>query len=64
MVNAKREVIELLDRLPDDVTFEEIQYHLYVRQKVEAGLAAADEGHVLTQEEVERRMEQWLGGGG
>ena len=33
MQTAKEEVMELLKRLPDNSTLEEIQYHLYVRQK-------------------------------
>ena len=39
MTNAKQRVRELLDRLPDDCTLEEIQYHLYVIQQIELGLA-------------------------
>jgi len=38
MGTAKEEVRRILDGLPDDSTFEDIQYHIYVRQKVERGL--------------------------
>ena len=38
MQSAKQEVMELLKGLPDDSTLEEIQYHLYVRQKVQRGI--------------------------
>ena len=61
MQSAKEEVRKILDVLPEDSSFEQIQYHIYVRQKIEAGLEAAAEGRVLTQEEAERRMEKWLG---
>ncbi len=57
---AKDEVRKLLDQLPEEASFEEIQYHIYVRQKIEAGLRDAEEGRVLSQEEVERRMAKWL----
>ena len=57
---AKDEVRQLLDRVPDDASLEDIQYHIYVCQKVDRGLKAADEGRVLTQDEVERRMARWL----
>jgi predicted transcriptional regulator len=60
MQTAKEEVIELLNQLPDDSTLEEIQYHLYVRQKIQRGLQDADQGYVKTQEEVENRMRKWL----
>ena len=52
--------MELLKDLPDTSTLEEIQYHLYVRQKVQRGIQDVEEGRVYTQEEVEKRMEKWV----
>ena len=60
MQTAKEDVIDLLNQLPDDSTLEEIQYHLYVRQKILRGLQDADQGKVQAQEEVENRMKKWL----
>jgi predicted transcriptional regulator len=60
MQSAKQEVMELLDDLPDDSTLEEIQYSLYVRQKIQRGLRDVEEGKTHTQEEVEKRMEKWV----
>jgi predicted transcriptional regulator len=57
---AKEEVRELLDNLPDDASLEDIQYHLYVRQKIQRGLAAAEQGRTIAHEEVVRRMSRWL----
>lgn len=57
---AKKEVSELLSRLPDDCTIEDIQYHLYVLQKIERGLSDAQEDRIYTQHEVEARMSKWL----
>ena len=62
MSTAKEEVRKLLEHLPDNSSFEDIQYHIYVREKIERGLREIKEGHVLSQEEVERRMSKWLGG--
>ena len=61
MHTAKQEVSELLNRLPDDCTLEDVQYHLYVLQKIERGLKDVEEGRVYTQEEVEKKMSKWLG---
>lgn len=61
MGSAKDEVRKILDNLPDDSSFEDIQYHIYVREKVEEGLKQAQQGKVLSQEEVERRMRKWIG---
>jgi len=60
MQTAKKEVSELLSRLPEDCSLEDIQYHLYVLQKIERGLNDAEAGRVLSQEEVEKRMSKWL----
>lgn len=60
MKSAKEEVRELLDQLPEDSSLEDIQYHIYVRQKVQKGLEAAREGKVISQNEVEKRMTRWL----
>jgi predicted transcriptional regulator len=61
MSTPKEEVRKLLDQIPDDSSFEEIQYHIYVREKIERGLKDIKEGRVLSHEEVERRMAKWLG---
>ena len=47
--------------LPEDASLEDIQYHIYVRQKIERGLRDLENGRVVSQEEAERRMAQWLG---
>jgi predicted transcriptional regulator len=58
--SAKDEVRDLLASLPDDASLEDIQYHLYVRQKIQRGLKAAEEGRTIAHEEVVRRMRRWL----
>ncbi len=60
MLTAKQEVIELLKDLPDTSTLEEIQYHLYVRQKILRCIMDLEDGSLYTQEEVEKRMEKWV----
>ena len=50
----------LLNRLPDDSSFEDIQYHLYVLDKVRRGLEDARMNGTLSQEEVESRLSKWL----
>ncbi len=60
MLSAKEEVQRLLERLPDDASLEDIQYHIYVRQKILRGLEDVEEGRTLSEEEVEARMSKWL----
>ena len=60
MAHVKEQVIELIKSLPEDSTLEDIHYHLYVREKVEHGLKAIDDGRVVSQEDAEKRVEGWL----
>jgi hypothetical protein len=59
-LSAKDEVRALLDRLPDDVTLEDIQYHLDVVVKVLEAEASLERGEGITQEEFDRRFAKWL----
>lgn len=61
MSTAKDIVRKLLDEIPDDASFEDIQYHIYVREKIERGLRDVKAGKVISQAEVEKRMAKWLG---
>ncbi len=60
MQTAKEEVRRLLDQLPADTTFEDIQYHIYVKEKILRGLGDAKEGRLIDEKEVEKRMARWL----
>ena len=60
MNTAKQDVEELLGRLPDSSTVEDIQYHLYVLDKVRRGLEDARLSGTLSQDEVESRLSKWL----
>jgi predicted transcriptional regulator len=60
MSSAKNNVESLLRKLPDDCTLEDIQYHLYVLEKIQRGLEVADAQGTLTQEEVEQRLSKWI----
>ena len=60
MSPTKQAAIKLIESLPDDCTFDDIQYHLFVRRSVQRGLADIDAGRVVPVEEMERRIGQWL----
>jgi hypothetical protein len=57
-LSAKDEVRALLDRLPDDVTLEDIQYHLDVVVKVLEAEASLDRGEGIPHEEVVKHFEE------
>jgi predicted transcriptional regulator len=56
----KEEAIRLIQSLPEDCSIEDIQYHLYIRQKVEEGVAAIEAGRFVSQDEAERSIAQWV----
>jgi len=60
MSTPKEEVQRLLAELPPEVSFEDIQYHIYVQQAVQRGIEEADRGELMDQDEIERRMAKWL----
>jgi hypothetical protein len=60
MATAKEDVEELLGKLPNDCSLEDIQYHLYVLEKVRNGLDAAEAEGGIPQEEAEARLSRWL----
>ncbi|MEW6208008.1 MAG: hypothetical protein AB1631_06560 [Acidobacteriota bacterium] len=60
MSTAKEEVESLLNKLPDDCSFEDIQYHLYVLEKIRRGQERAITEGTKTQAEVEGHFSKWL----
>ncbi|CAN5432643.1 hypothetical protein BH10ACI3_BH10ACI3_23440 [soil metagenome] len=60
MSAVKDEVTSLIARLPEDASIEDVQYHLYVVEKVRNGLDAARTEGTLTQEQAEERLGKWL----
>ena len=59
METAKAQVQKILEVLPDDASLEDIQYHIYVRQKVEQGLADIEAGRLITHEAAMQRLDPW-----
>ena len=61
MSTAKQEALTLINDLPDNASWEEIQYRLFVKQKIDRGLADVEAGRVTPHEEVVARMSKWTG---
>jgi predicted transcriptional regulator len=59
MISIKQEVAQLLERLPDDCSVEDIQHHLYVLEKIRRGLDDAEQGRTHSHEDVEKQLSQW-----
>ena len=50
----------MLEALPDDSSFEDIQYHLYVLEKVKRGIERAETEGVVSHEDAKARINKWL----
>lgn len=60
MNTVKDEVKQLLDMLPDDCSLEDVQYHLYVIEKIQHGAEVAESEGTFSQQEAEGRLKKWL----
>ena len=54
--NVRDEVRRIVDHLPDDATWDDVLYEIYVRRSVESGLADCQAGRLLPTEEVRHRL--------
>lgn len=54
--DVKASARETIDLLPDDTTWDDVIYRMYVRQKIEAGLADAAVGNLISTDEARRRL--------
>ena len=60
-MTAKETVRALPDRLPDDCSLDDVQYHLYVVQAVGEGLSDIEAGRVIPHDEVATELRRkWL----
>jgi predicted transcriptional regulator len=60
METAKDQVQQILKQLPETASLEDIQYHIYVRQKIDQGVEDVESGRAISHEEVQRRLAKWL----
>ncbi len=54
----KRNAIELISSLPDNSTWDDIMYEIYVKQKIEKGFNDIKNGKLSSQEEVKKMFVQ------
>lgn len=59
-MTVKERIATVLRRLPDDCSLEEVQYHLYVLEKISRRLEQVDQEESIEQREVEERLRKWL----
>jgi hypothetical protein len=60
MSSPKTEVAEMLSALPEDSSLEDIQYHLYVLEKIKQGRDRADLEGAVAHNNAKARLKKWL----
>ena len=60
MVAVKQEAQEIIRNLPDNCTYEDIQYHLYVVEKIKNGIIRAENGEVSSHQDAKLRLAKWI----
>jgi predicted transcriptional regulator len=59
VLSGKDQVRKILEELPDDSSFEEILREMAFERMIERGLADADAGRVIGNDEMKRRIDEW-----
>lgn len=54
--NVKDEARQMIERLPEDVTWDDVMHEIYVRQAVEAGTRDSEQGRVRSIEDVRAKF--------
>ncbi|MCC6418705.1 MAG: hypothetical protein IT429_10760 [Gemmataceae bacterium] len=54
--SVKVEARRLVEQLPDDATWDDLMYEIYVRQTIESGLRDAEAGRTLSSADARRRF--------
>lgn len=56
MQTAKQAAKQIIDQVSDQASWDDIMYEFYVKQKIEKGLQAVEDGRTVSHEEAKRRL--------
>jgi predicted transcriptional regulator len=59
-MTVKEQIRKMVDQLPDECTVEDVQYQLYVIEKVRRGLKSIDEGKGIPHEQAKKQIASWF----
>jgi hypothetical protein len=64
MSSFKQQLLDVVNSLPDDCTEEDFRYRLYVRQRIEEGMADIEHGRTHNHEEMVEQVKSWRSNSG
>jgi predicted transcriptional regulator len=56
MNTVKDDAKKIIENLPEQATWDDLMYQLYVKKKIEKSLKEAAEGNTITHEDVKKRV--------
>jgi len=60
MQSIKESAIDMIKKLPEDCSIEDIQYELYAKSKIEAGLSDVKNRNVISEKEMDQEINSWF----
>ena len=57
---TKSNVIKTINRLPDKFSIDELVDKMILLDKIEKGIKDADNGKTISDEELDKKIEEWL----
>ena len=60
MSTLKNDIAEMIHHMPENTTFEDIQYHLYVLEKIQKGQESIKDGNGVSHKEAKARLSKWI----
>jgi predicted transcriptional regulator len=56
MGGVREEAQKVIDALPEETSWDDVIYQMYVRKKIAQGIEAAEQGRIVTHEEVKKQF--------
>jgi len=58
-MTVKEQVRKIIEELPDECSVEDVQYQLFLIEKVRRGLKSIDEGKGIPHDQVRKQFASW-----
>ena len=56
MGGVREEAQRLIDALPEETSWDDLIYQMYVRKKIAKGIEAAEQGRIVSHDEVKKQF--------
>ena len=60
MSAAIKEIKKMIRKLSENCTDDDVQYHLFVLEKIKKGLTRAEQGEILSHDTAKQILTKWL----